>query len=247
MANGRVLYEGPSQFDGEPIVAVLTGLGRKSDNRKTADMNQAFILPQRMQDGRTSSVCGDCMHKPKAEGGAGSCYVNTSQTPATVWRTWKAGGYRPLDLTDMLTLRRLRTKSMRLGSWGDPAAVPFEVWEPLMAEAPGHTAYTHGWKRCDPRFKRIAMASCDTGAETLQALAKGWRPFRVRTGGEPLMPGEFDCPASAESGHRLTCADCLACWGADDVATRAFPGITLHGPVNRRRAFLTHFAKKETT
>lgn len=252
MAHGRVLYEGPSAFDGRPIVAIVTNLGRKSKNGKTGDMAQTFIMPRRMFGaggmGPTSSVCGSCLHRPRREGGIGSCYVDVSRTPASVWRRWTEGGYRPFDPTPGgIDARRAAAKPVRLGAWGDPAAVPFEAWAPLLALAPGRTGYTHAWKTCDPRYRGILMASCDTPGEALQARALGWRPFRVRTEGAPLMDGEFECPASAAGGHRMDCARCGACWGADDTATRAFPGIAVHGAPNRAQAWRTWAAKTTTT
>ena len=44
MANGVILYEGPSLLDGEPIVAILTGLRSSSCNRKTGAMLQTWIM-----------------------------------------------------------------------------------------------------------------------------------------------------------------------------------------------------------
>ena len=43
MAKGYVLHEGPSPFDGQPIVSIAT---LHSSNRKTGDMVQTWILPR---------------------------------------------------------------------------------------------------------------------------------------------------------------------------------------------------------
>ncbi len=65
-ANGYVLYEGPSQLDGRPIVCIVTGFRAASDNVKTGDMLQTWILlrnidPQEATlNGSDFSVCGDC-------------------------------------------------------------------------------------------------------------------------------------------------------------------------------------------
>lgn len=245
MNNGRALYEGPSQFDGRPVVVVLTGLGRRSHNSKTGDMTQAWILPQgrspaeASRAGATVTVCGGCPHRPRKEGGLGSCYVDVSRAPTSVWAAWRAGLYRPFDPSPgSADVRRLRAKPVRLGAWGDPAAVPAEVWAPVLEHTSVRAGYTHAWRGCDPRFRKFLMASCDSAAETLQARALGWRPFRVRRPDEAPMTGEFECPASAAAGHRLDCARCGACWGADDAGTRAFPGLTVHGAPNRMVAFL---------
>jgi len=66
--NGVIVYEGPSELDGEPIVVIVTGL-RKSDNTKTGDMLQLWILLQNKlpcdaaKQGLDSSICGDCKHR----------------------------------------------------------------------------------------------------------------------------------------------------------------------------------------
>ena len=44
LLHAHVLYEGPSLLDGEPIVAILTGLRSSSGNRKTGAMLQTWIL-----------------------------------------------------------------------------------------------------------------------------------------------------------------------------------------------------------
>ena len=65
MANGIIFYET------EDIVAILTGLHKPSDNIKTGDELQSFILvkntpPQVAIDtGEDKKICGDCKHRGK--------------------------------------------------------------------------------------------------------------------------------------------------------------------------------------
>lgn len=80
------------------------------------------------------------------------------------------------------------------------------------------TGYTHQWRTCDPRFKRLVMASCDTEQDYFDATADGWRTFRVRESDEPMLPGEIMCPASKEGGERVQCANCLLCNGSESGA-----------------------------
>ena len=50
-------------------------------------------------------------------------------------------------------------KVIRLGSYGDPVAVPFDTWTEILKVAKGNLSYTHQWKTCDQRYKNICMAS----------------------------------------------------------------------------------------
>src|SRR4051812_44690746 len=84
---GVVLYRGPSELDGTPVVAVATAIARRSKNPKTGGMIQTYILADNGEDpiqaarsGGDAAVCGDCPHRP-VNGKLGSCYVNLIQGP----------------------------------------------------------------------------------------------------------------------------------------------------------------------
>lgn len=252
---GFILYEGPSMLDGAPIVAIATGFGRPSSNRKTGDMVQTYILRRdiapldALRTGADASVCGDCKHR---QGQGGACYVNVGHGPRAVWDAYRRGRYprtcngkaRPTaadHAEERATLGEGRT--VRLGTYGDPAAVPAWVWEALTARASGRTGYTHQWaNRSLPMAHREAlrsllMASVDTPQEAEEARILGWRYFRVRGEGEALGRREAVCPASEEAGKRRTCATCLACDGATPGRTeRASMAIVVHGSLARRFA-----------
>jgi hypothetical protein len=117
---------------------------------------------------------------------------------------------------------------VRLGAYGDPAAVPSRVWDKILSVAGGWTGYTHQWRGCDPRLMRYVMASCETAEDVATARRAGYRTFRVLLPGEPLLHGEFACPASAEAGKRRTCETCGACDGAKQ-GSNASPAIIVHG------------------
>jgi hypothetical protein len=74
------------------------------------------------------------------------------------------------------------------------------------------------------------MASVETPGQRLQALEMGYRTFRVRLASQPLEEGEFECPAGAEQGKRLTCEQCRACSGAKSGGKNATPAVIFHGP-----------------
>jgi len=224
-SNGIVFYRGKSEIDGAAIVAIAT---LKTSNAKTGDMVQTWILREDMDpmralsEGADESVCGDCKHRGDGHGRQRSCYVNIYQAPLNIYRTYKAGKYTNYDSINGNPIW-LKDRLLRCGSYGDPAAVPFEVFEHLTKNSIGWTGYSHQWKKCDQRYSNILMASVDSEEERVEAKEKGWRTFRVRSANEPTSR-EVICPASEESGKRKTCEECLACAG------------TRHGKLNSKAA-----------
>ena len=231
--NGFILWEGNSLLDGAPIVAIVTGLrGKASRNTKTGHMVQSWILrsdiaPNKaIHTGADKSVCGTCAHRgrvalvAKSKGAARrtrrnvkrSCYVKVWQAPTVVWKAYKRGIYPHVTPDQARAL--LAGKRFRVGSYGNASACPFEVWESALADTEANTGYVHDWRTCDPRWKRYVMASCDSGADYLEAKKHEWRTFRIRRPDEPAAPRELPCPASKESGFKTTCALCVACGGA---------------------------------
>ena len=228
--NGRIIYQGPSMLDGAPIVVIAVGINVSSKNRKTGNMIQTHILradiapTAAVKSGMDSSICGDCKHRGDGTGKGRTCYVNVGQGPLIVWNAFRAGRY-PIA-TDRAAIGRGRL--VRIGTYGDPAAVPRHVWSELLAESTGHTGYTHQW-RTRPDLAAYCMASTDNESESIDARLAGWRTFRVAMPGHVArMARESVCPASAEAGKKLTCAECLACHGAASMR-RGSIVIQAHG------------------
>ena len=242
--DGVVFYRGPSILDGQPIVAIATGLRRGSDNSKTGDMVQTYIMREDMppcdalQTGDDRSVCGDCPLRGIIVNGRNkqrACYVSVFMAPQSVWKAYDKGRY-PI-VTDLAEI--FAKKLVRLGSYGDPAAVPLSVWEELLSQTKGHTGYTHQWARF-PEFASIVMASADSKADRLRAKILGFRTFRV-TELDTRKEGEKDknevaCPASDEMGHKTDCKNCRACGGTSAKA-RTDIVITVHGNAPKLDAF----------
>jgi hypothetical protein len=229
---GVILYRGPSLLDGKPIVVVATALVRRSKNPKTGNLVQTYILAdngetpvEAWMNGGDASICGNCPHR---QASLGTCYVNVTQGPQTVYRAYKAGTYPCFNAKRHLRL--FRGRIIRLGTYGDPAAVPLEVWETILGVASSWTGYTHQWRTCSRRYRKYLMASVETPGQRQQALEMGYRTFRVRLADQPLEPGEFECPASEEAGKRLTCEECRACSGAKSGGHNATPAVIFHGP-----------------
>ena len=136
--NGLVLYEGPSLLDGAPIVVIATGLANSSSNSKTGDIIQTWIIrsdikpTDAVNTGDDASICGSCPHRGTVENGKNvgrSCYVTVFQAPLNVYKTYHRGRY-PLWNGDSEVFSG---RKVRLGAYGDPAAVPRKVWRDVLA------------------------------------------------------------------------------------------------------------------
>jgi hypothetical protein len=219
---GIILWTGKSLLDGERIMLVATGVyGTGTKNKKTGSMVQTYVMrrdvhpmtARRMGDDK--SICGDCKHREQS-----TCYVNLCHGPINVFKAFHDGSYKQFEESD---LELFKDKYVRVGSYGDPAAVPFEVWDKICSVSKGYTGYTHQWKICDSRLKSICMASVDSieGYLKEHELAKSmnWRTFRVfadDTGKniyDVRQENEFVCPASKEAGVKTDCQHCRACSG----------------------------------
>lgn len=224
-----IIYDGPSQLDGSRILGIITGILNDSVNSKTGPMAQLYIISAEeapvaaLRSGSDFSICGDCKHRPE---NMGSCYVNVARAPEGIFKAWQRGTYPYADAELANLELKEHGKNLRLGAYGDPAALPLYILEDL-TKGLRYTGYTHQWKTCRPEYKRYTMASVDTPDEFRLAKEMGWRTFRVRVDGEGLMEREIACPASEEMGFRTTCDRCVLCMGtsikAKDIA------IVVHG------------------
>ena len=220
-----IIFEGKSRLTGEPVAVIATGVVNPSRNPKTGPVIQTYILGaethpvEALRSGADAAICGDCRFRPSIEGG---CYVSVAFAPARIWRTYKAGGYeraRPADVG--------RGRMVRIGSYGDPGAIPTRVWRELISESIGHTGYSHLWRR-RPSLRGICMASCDDLADLADAQRRGWRAYVVLPKGADLPRGAARCPASAEAGHATQCVHCMACDGAQAKRHHRSIAIEVH-------------------
>lgn len=151
-----IVYQGPSRLDpSAEIVVILTGLDGSSSNAKTGGMVQSYIIRtdrspnDAVKDGSDRAICGDCPHRMQADGKR-SCYVTLAHGPLSVYKAFKRGSYE--SVTPELAAYRIAGRMLRLGTYGDPGAVPVEVWEALTKLVKGWTGYTHQW-RATPELK----------------------------------------------------------------------------------------------
>ena len=211
-----IIYNGPSLLDGKPIVVIATYSNR---NTKTGKVVQTYILRsdinplEASKTGQDFSICGSCPMRgevttdPKRKIAKGrKCYVNLGQGVLIVFKSYKRGVYKEGDPRTMG-----RDRFVRVGTYGDPAAVPSEVWDELLAECETWTAYTHQ----KPWRPDIAMQSADSYDEAKAHWAEGRRTFRVVVDlGDIDKSKETLCPASKEAGRRVQFTACKLCKGS---------------------------------
>jgi hypothetical protein len=223
--NGFILHEDRDR------VIIATGFESPSDNRKTGDMIQIWILVKSVSPteaiklGLDRLICGSCVHRGNGDGSGRSCYVNAGQAPLGIWRAWKAGRYPTLQFMDCFAGRKVR-----FGAYGDPTHIPLSLALAIAGVASGHTGYTHQWRKPSLQgWRSILMASVDTTAELLIARSMGWSTFRVTP---DLDHHSFEKLCASER-NGTSCADCLFCDGSRSGI------LSIHIPVHGTGA--THF------
>jgi hypothetical protein len=232
---GYVVYEGPSLIDGSPIVAIAL---TKSSNTKTADMVQTYIIRSDMdprdasKTGADRAICGDCPHRgtatddPTAKLAKNrSCYVVIGQGPVIVYKGFVAGKYPKAESLAAVGKGRM----VRIGTYGDGAAVPASVWNELLSEAEGHTGYSHQANTEGAAFDAsLYMESVESVAAASLSWSVGRRTFRIVTSVNDVVKGsEIVCPATPEGGAKTTCEQCGLCAGTSVKAKSI--AVVAHG------------------
>ena len=234
---GFIFYRGPSVLDGSPVVgiATLSSTNIKTGPKGKRNMVQTWILRADMSPieaskaGEDSAICGACPHRHSL---GGACYVNIGQAPLGIYRAFKRGAYPDLSDNPEAIAEALAGRAVRLGAYGDPAALPLDdAWRPLLASVTAWTGYTHQARHpnFDKGLLRYCMASADTPKQAQKLQAKGARTFRVKSAGAPLMSGELLCLSESKG---VKCIDCGLC----DGANREAPSIVIdvHGSRSSR-------------
>lgn len=218
LSQGYELWRGPSHYDKSDVVVLATGFSNPSTNVKTGGMIQVYILTTESDPVKASKAladsgnCGDCKHRHST---GGACYVNLGHGPLAVFKAWKAGKYPKADAR---ALKAMSQRRVRLGAYGDLAALPLAGLKAVLANIGKHTGYSHGWQSAKGKrlelLQAYTLASVDSEVEQLQANAQGWGTFRV-------MPKGTASPVTTtlrhvqclNITHNLQCIDCLLCSG----------------------------------
>jgi hypothetical protein len=246
---GVIFWEDDSELDGQPLVAIAT---LRTRNPKTGPMIQTWIMRTDLSPtdaantGADVSCCGSCSLRGQVVDGRNThrgCYVRIGRAPTMVWQAYQRGSYGSCSPEELADYIREYDRPIRIGSYGDPAAVPQSTWDPIINVARRWTSYTHQWRShpgISQHLMRSTMASVEGIHEARHAWALGWRTFRVIASvDERDRENEILCPASPEAGSLVTCDKCTLCTGAARGDTRSIAIVAHGGAVTRRNATLT--------
>lgn len=225
-----VVYRGPSRYDAKTTIRAV--LVMKSHNAKTGNMVQLFVLhdsvaPQIAQrTGQDSAVCGACPFRPALQGG---CYVATFQGPLSTWKATRKAPTTPVESIP------LEGRALRLGAYGDVAALPAGLVESLVSAVKGRvTGYTHGHRLLGlqgvAHLRTSCMLSVESESDARDAWANGWRTFRgVSPDESPISGREIECPTETRD---IQCESCGLCKGAS-LGAKSIT-IPVHGLAEKR-------------
>jgi len=237
---GFILYRGKSFIGNGNVVAIAT---LKSKNGKTGNMVQVWILPdnglsplEAVQANQNADACGTCaLQGVNIEGRTVGrvCYVNLGQAPAGVWKAYQKGLYPMYDRK--VHGQFLKGRFIRIGSYGDPAALPVRLVRYLSKVGKGFTGYSHQlfWikERRASTLASMLMASCHTPAMHKEAQRRGWRSFVTISEKQSPPANAVQCPNYT---HGVTCLQCQLCQGtskkAKDVYVIAHAKVGLNLP-----------------
>jgi len=221
-SNTYIIHRGT--VNGQPYFVAASGFTRASDNRKTGDMIQLWIMLENIdpvavvQSGLdASTVCQGC---PFASGNG--CYVNVGQAPLGIYKAARNGlpEMLPKDYAKFFSGRKVR-----FGAYGNPTLLPISKVKAIAKASSGWTGYFHNWKSM-PAAKREAynayfMASTETQTSLELAQSLQLRVFHV----SPIQPqNTVECLSDSRG---LTCAQCQLCQGWSKPAKSVW--INPHG------------------
>ena len=122
MLKNGIIYKGPSQLDGTPIVAIGVWSG---SNKKTGKVLQTYILVdgsnplEASKTGSDYAICGDCTMRGEVTTDPARkiaknrrCYVNLGQGVLIVYKSYIKGNYKPANPIELGRGRFVRSGPM---------------------------------------------------------------------------------------------------------------------------------------
>jgi hypothetical protein len=204
---------------------VFTALSGSS-NRKTGDMIQTYLLDRETLTTEPKVFGAKCFDCPMVD----KCYVSRDKMSVRKALARLLGeertSYAHATLAQVLPL--LNGRKVRLGTYGDPSALPLSDLKAIVNSAQGHTGYTHFWREIDTDYSAYLMASVEDSSAELLAQGLGYRTFRVITKETQERNVSSVAVECLNSSAGLTCADCLLCSGTEGKGRKVSIWIDEH-------------------
>ena len=208
--NTYVLYEDKDR------VCLVTGFDKPTEQKKTGDMLQSFILPRNIHPYEALAtkqdkiVCGTC---PLKSGNGCNVAYMLPRNLSVLWKKYKRG-----EIPQLVDGSLIAGRKFRFGVYGDPVYLPLELVRTIVELSSGWTGYTHQWKNKKYRAYRDYFQASTSPSDNWLAKELGWSTFQISA---EQVAGSVACPASDESKARraalglklIDCATCLLCSG----------------------------------
>lgn len=214
-----VAWRGKSKLNGTEILLVLYAFNGRTNQKSGCMIETAILVADRCprdaaRDGSDVAVCGYC---PARQTNRGWCY----RTPGREYRehqTWDKIRDLPGDLAHVCDVVRRSGLPIRFGSYGDPAAVPYEVLKRLVDASGGRiSGFTHSWSHpnFDPRLFEFLSASIEFPQEgqELKRLFPSVKTYRVILDKAAVLPGEEPCTGGPKEDDNHCCVCPSPCRG----------------------------------
>jgi len=204
---------------------VFTALSGSS-NRKTGDMVQTYLLDRETLTSEPKVFGAKCVECPMVN----KCYVSRDKMSVRKALARLLGeertSYAHATLDQVLPL--LSGRKVRLGTYGDPSALPLDDLKAIVSACEGHTGYTHFWASIDTEYSAHLMASVEDATGELLAQGLGYRTFRVITKEDTERSVSSVAVECLNTSSGLTCAECLLCSGTEGKGRKVSIWIDEH-------------------
>lgn len=209
----------------------------RSNNKKTGDIPTGWVGEKKEE---TAASCKGCQMFKNTPNEKYSCYAWRGMVHTGLNRVQTTAAARPDDYSLKVALaKRAKTaKAVRLGSIGDPGAIPIKLMRSyakyIRSQGLSILCYTHRWRKLSAAWYKLSMASCDTVEQVDEAASKGWRTtvivpssfinvkrFKTPQGRDVVI---YPAMRAAHLGVKaITCNECRLCDASRDGPQIGFP------------------------